>query len=98
MARSRATGLADIAVAAGLDRAAFLAALDDPEYSRQVVAETAQGTALGIQQTPTLMIGGVAYPGIPQWDQFKALIEGAKASAQPSGTQPNPTAPVSPSP
>lgn len=77
--------LADIAVAAGLDRAAFVAALDDPEYTNQVLSETQQGNRLGIAQTPTMIIGGVAYPGVPQWDQFKALIEGAKASAQPSG-------------
>lgn len=84
-ARSR---LADIAVAAGLERAAFLAALDDPEYASQVLAETATGTSLGIAQTPTLMLDGAAYPGIPQWDLLKSLIEGAKASAQPSGTTP----------
>jgi protein-disulfide isomerase len=83
--------LADIAVAAGLDRAVFQTALDDPEYTRQVLTETQQGSGLGIQQTPTLIVGGVAYPGVPQWDQFKALIEKAKASAQPGGASPAPS-------
>ena len=81
--------LGDIAVAAGLDRTAFMAALADPEYTKQVRAETATGTSLGIAQTPTLILDGKAYPGIPQWDQLTALIEGAKSSgSQPSGPSP----------
>lgn len=80
--------LADIAVAAGLDRAAFSAAMDDPEYTSAVIAETAQGNSLGIQSTPTLLINGAMYSGIPQWSELTSMIEAAKTNA--TGASPSP--------
>lgn len=72
--------LADIAVAAGLDRAAFAAALADSRYADAVRQETSQGHAAGIDSTPTLVINGTAYPGLPDWTQLSALIDQLVAS------------------
>jgi predicted DsbA family dithiol-disulfide isomerase len=49
------TVLADLAVSVGLDRAAFLAALDDPRYERAVVAEVATAHDAGITAVPALV-------------------------------------------
>ena len=78
------TRLADMAVAAGLDRSAFLAALDDPAYLASVQAETAQGTALGVNSTPTMSIDGRLAAGLPDWSKLEAYIDGLLAAS--SGT------------
>jgi protein-disulfide isomerase len=78
--------LADMAATLGLDRAAFLTAMDDPQYAAAVAAETNAGAAAGIAQTPTLVIDGKAYPGMPQWSQLQALIQGALSSPPTSGS------------
>lgn len=69
------TRLAAMAVRLGMDRSAFLAAMDDPTYRDAVKAETAEGTALGVSSTPTLGIGGTIRPGIPTWEQLSALLD-----------------------
>jgi protein-disulfide isomerase len=78
--------LAAMAVRLGMDRTAFLAALADPAYTDAVKAETAQGTALGVSSTPTLVINGTMYPGLPTWDQLSALLDDALAAAAPSSS------------
>ncbi len=75
--------LADIAVALGMDRQAFLTAMDDPTYAAAVQAQAALGSSLGIDSTPTLVIAGQIYSGLPDWTQLSALIE-QLASAAPS--------------
>jgi protein-disulfide isomerase len=77
--------LADIAVALGMDRTAFLNALADPSYTNQVQAETSQGTALGVNSTPTLVMNGNLYPGLPTWTQLSTLIDNL-ASPSPSAS------------
>jgi protein-disulfide isomerase len=71
--------LADLAVSLGMDRSAFLAALDDPSYADAVSAETTAGSQLGINSTPTLVIDGTLYPGLPTWDQLSSMIDQAVA-------------------
>ena len=44
----------------GLDMKAFDAALDDHTFAAAVAADVAQGTALGVQGTPTFFIQGIA--------------------------------------
>jgi len=78
--------LADMAVTLGMDRAAFLAALDDPAYAEAVKQETAVGKAAGVSSTPTLVFGTDMYPGLPTWDQLSALIEQRLATLAPSPT------------
>ncbi|MFN8623549.1 MAG: thioredoxin domain-containing protein [Chloroflexota bacterium] len=76
--------LAAMAERLGMDRTAFLAALKDPTYTDAVKAETAQGTALGVSSTPTLVIDGTMYPGLPTWDQLSALLDARLAAVSPA--------------
>ena len=47
--------LADLAAAVGLDRAAFLAALQSPQYEAEVEADVAQAHAFGLTGVPALV-------------------------------------------
>ncbi len=78
--------LAEMAVLAGLDRAAFLALLDDPTLIAAVEQETQEGVARGIASTPTLVIGGELAPGVPSWAELDSLLArmlAAEASTAP---------------
>jgi protein-disulfide isomerase len=55
--------LEQFAQAAGLDLAAFRAALDDRRYHDAVVAEAASAQALGVDGTPTMFINGIVLGG-----------------------------------
>ncbi len=67
--------LADMAVAVGLDRTAFLAALDDPSYLAAVRQEAAQGQALGVNSTPTMSINGKLAAGLPDWTALESYLD-----------------------
>lgn len=69
--------LADMAELVGLDREAFIAELEDPEYIDAVQAETAEARVLGVTSTPTLVINGELRPGVPNWDELSAEIAAA---------------------
>jgi protein-disulfide isomerase len=73
--------LADMAVMVGLDRQAFLDALDDPEYLPAIEAEHSEGVERGVNSTPTLVINGEVMRGVPTWADLSAQIEAAAASA-----------------
>ena len=68
----------------GLDKAAFTALLDDAALIAAVNEETAGGQALGINQTPTLVVNGVVKPGLPTWEDLQAMVEAALAAASPA--------------
>jgi protein-disulfide isomerase len=72
--------LSAIAVAAGLDQAAFGRALVRPAFRTEVLEETAEGRSLGITSTPTLVINGTAYRGVPDYDSLSALVDQLAAS------------------
>ncbi len=78
--------LADMAVALGMDRTAFLNALADSTYTNAVKAETNQGQQLGVSSTPTLVINGQLYPGLPTWTQLSTLIDQLSPSPSPSSS------------
>ena len=89
--------LVSIAVAAGLDEAAFDACLDSPAAVQAVADTTAQAQALGISGTPTMAINGTLLaPGLKTADTLGALIEAAAASAAPSSPAPSTSAGASP--
>ena len=99
--------LALMAARIGLDKAAFTALLDDKTLIDAVMAETAQGKALGIDSTPTLVVNGQLKPGLPTWDQLKALVDAAAlaaaaspapASPAPASAAPASAAPATPAP
>ena len=68
----------------GLDRASFIALLDDPALIDAVEQETAAGQALGIDSTPTVVVNGTVRPGLPTWDELAALIESEAALVTPA--------------
>jgi len=81
------TVLADMAVSLGIDRAAFLKALDDPELVAEVRSETQAGARAGITSTPTLVINGQAAAGAPPYQQLATYLDGLLASATPAPGQ-----------
>ena len=82
--------LADMAVSLGLDRATFLAGMADKSNSDAVSQETSQGRALGVTSTPTLVINGQVYPGLPVYSKLTTLLDGlvANPSSVPATTAP----------
>lgn len=77
------TVLGDMAVSLGMDRAAFLAALDDPELIAAVKDETREGQQSGVSSTPTLDINGQRVVGLPTWDRVAEYLDGLLAAATP---------------
>lgn len=82
----RAT-LADMAVSLGMDRDAFLAALDDPQLIADVTSETQSGAAAGISSTPTLDINGQKTAGAPPYQTLAAHLDALLAAASPGADQ-----------
>ena len=80
--------LATMAELVGLERDAFLAELDDPDYEAAVEAETAQAREAGIGSTPTLVINGEVSAGVPDWDDLRARIETAAAAVEETAATP----------
>jgi protein-disulfide isomerase len=68
--------LADMAVSLGIDRDAFLAALDDPALIGAVEAETRAGAQAGVTSTPTLDINGRRAVGAPTFDVLAEYLDG----------------------
>jgi protein-disulfide isomerase len=75
--------LADMAVSMGIDRAAFLAALDDPELIAAVDAETRAGAQAGVSSTPTLDINGQRAVGSPPYATLAEYLDGLLAGTAP---------------
>jgi protein-disulfide isomerase len=71
----RVDRLTAIAVAAGLDGPAFERALTHPDLREAVTGDTQQGWAAGISSTPTLVLNGRGYVGLPDYEALAALIE-----------------------
>ncbi len=77
-----------MAMALNLDQAAFTTSLDDQTIRSAVAAETAQGAAMGIKQTPTLVINGRIYTGELTYD---AVAEAVRAAAAERGAGGSPS-------
>lgn len=78
--------LASMAVLLGMDRTMFLSALDDPKYRAAVTLETQQGNAAGVRDTPTLVINGKQYAGLPTWQALSTVIDQAAGASPVPGT------------
>ena len=72
--------LVAIAGLAGLDAAAFEACLAEPALAQQVAAETEVGVGLGIQATPTIIVGSQQLRGVPEWETLMAAVEAEEAT------------------
>ena len=78
--------IASVADAAGLDRAAWEACLAQPDLRTPITARTNAALAAGINSTPTLVINGQSFVGVPNYDQLAALIRQLAASPGPSAS------------
>ena len=78
-------GITRIAVAAGVDEAAFDACMDTPEPMAAVVESTQQAADLTVDSTPTFRInGGEFIRGLLTVDQLSELLDQALAEASPA--------------
>jgi protein-disulfide isomerase len=59
----------------GLDMTKFDAALDDGTYVAAVAADVAEGTALGVDGTPTFFVNGIAVVGAVPYSQLQGVID-----------------------
>lgn len=82
--------IARVADAAGLDAAEFNACLERPEARTAIRDQTAAALGAGISSTPTLVINGQPYVGVPHYEQLAMLIRQLAASPAAS------TAPATP--
>jgi len=69
--------LRKIAEAAGVDLTAWDSCIADPAIRAQVEADAAEATKLGINSTPTLILGDWTESGIPAPDDIYARIDAA---------------------
>ena len=90
-----------IATALGLDLATFNSCLTEPSQLQAVVAQTQQGSKLGVDSTPTLFINGTKQAGVSTYDALAAEIQAAAkgqplSGASPGASLPETTVPPSP--
>ena len=67
--------------ALGLDVAAWESCFDSRKHQTAIEASRNEGLGRQIQQTPTFIINNRAYPGAPNYDEFKARVEAAAKAA-----------------
>ena len=84
-----------IAASIGLDGAAIEACLDDHDALVGVLADTAEAARIGIVSTPTAIVNGKRFLGVPDQAELKAAIEAEIAGATPE-PQPSPEASANP--
>ncbi len=68
---------------AGLDTAAWQACFDARQWDSRVMADEALGESLGVPGTPTFVVNGQPYVGLPQ--DLAAVVESARTRAIASG-------------
>ncbi|MCC6627239.1 MAG: DsbA family protein [Chloroflexi bacterium] len=72
--------LADLAASVGLDRAAFLAALDDPAYEQAMLAEAADAHDAGITAVPALVFDErYLVLGAQPYDLLRQVVDQCRA-------------------
>ena len=64
----------------GLDTSKFNTCLDGGQMASVVAAEQSEGSALGVQGTPTFFINGVQVVGAQPYSAFQSAIDAALAS------------------
>lgn len=70
-----ASKLRDIAKENGLDLTAYDACMTSAKYAGRIEADYQAGSQLGVNATPTFVIGGRLYPGGLAADDFKRLVD-----------------------
>jgi protein-disulfide isomerase len=87
--------LVRIAESVGLDGTRLEACLDDQSLLVDVLDDTSQGMRLGVESTPTVIVNGTRFLGVPDIAKVKAAIEAELAGATPA---PQPSPQASPNP
>lgn len=77
--RNAAGKFAELARQAGLDGKAYDACMQSAKYAGRIQASLEEGTKVGVTGTPTLLIRGRLYPGMPS-DSIKALVQALLAA------------------
>ena len=78
--------IARVADAVGVDRTAWDACVALPASRTAITTRTSMAAAAGIRSTPTLVVNGQAFAGVPDYDQLAALIRQLAAGPAPSAT------------
>ena len=63
----------------GIEKSAFMAAVDAPDIAKAVSEDEATGRSLAVQGTPTFYLNGKKLTNPRSFDEFKKLIEDALA-------------------
>jgi protein-disulfide isomerase len=71
----------EYARALGLDLTRYDGCMESARYSARIEASFRDGEQLGVNSTPTFIIGNRRYPGFMAYDALKALIDSAAAAA-----------------
>jgi protein-disulfide isomerase len=72
-----------IATAIGLDGTKIEACLDDHATLVDVLADTAEAVRIGIESTPTIIVNGTRFLGVPSVADLNTAIDAALAGATP---------------
>lgn len=80
-----------MARALGLDVGAWNDCMDSQRHAGRIEASYLEGSRLGVNSTPTFLIGGKLYPGNQPYDRLRALADSLAPAAPPA-----PTAPATP--
>jgi len=85
--------IAQVADAAGVDRLAWDACIARDDLVTEVRSQTTTALSSGIGSTPTLIVNGQKFVGVPQYTELAATIQelaatpGPDASASPAATE-----------
>lgn len=64
----------------GLNLTRFDAALDQGSFTAAVAADVAQGRSVGVHETPTFFVNGIAVLGAVPYAQLRSVIDGQLAA------------------
>jgi protein-disulfide isomerase len=65
----------------GLDVLSFDHCLQSQQCEPKVQRELDAGEQLGVSWTPTIIVNGVRLPGVPSWDELRAVIDSQAQAA-----------------
>lgn len=81
--------ITQVADAAGVDRAAWDTCFARPDARTPIKTTTSAALGLGINSTPTLVVNGQQFAGVPNYDQLAALIRQLASPAPSSSASPS---------
>ena len=65
----------------GLDLARYDACMQSAKYAGRIQASLDEGIKVGVNSTPTFLVGGRLYPGVQTYDALKAIIDSLAPAA-----------------